>query len=173
MKQSTVIKITKLLVAAIYTLVMIGLTPQYALAQTSLMDVEHAKMELSNTTHFIEQNILLALTAGVVFLGIIFACYVIKENAQSKRHQTNRNSFLTIFLLVVGVGMFCSSCGVAQQVQAESFDTAQELIQRGCPHHQGSLESVSLINTYRTIGYPMQHTVVCKYCGQRIVNTRD
>ena len=152
-----------------------GLTTLSAQTMASFGNVQQAQMDLSTTVRSLEQNILLALTAGVALLAIVLVYYVFKESAKSNRpKQANRSNYLlTLLFLVVGMGMFCSSCGVAQQVQAESFDTAQELIQRGCPHHQGSLESVALINTYRTIGYPMQHTVVCKYCGQRIVNTRD
>ena len=140
----------------------------------SFGNVQQAQMDLSTTVRSLEQNILLALTAGVVFLGIIFACYVIKENARSNRpKQAKHNYFLTLLFLVMGVGMFCSSCGVAQQVQAASFDVVQEHVQRGCPHHQASPEPLAFVNIYRTIGYSAQRTSTCKLCGQRIVNTRD
>lgn len=145
-----------------------------AQSMASLHNVNQAKLEVSNAVHFIEQNILLALTAGVLFLGIIFVCYVIKEYANSNQAQKVKpNHFLSIMILVVGTGLFCSSCGAAQQMQAAPSDLTQEYIQHGCPHHQANQEPVAFANIYRTIGYPAQRTSVCKFCGQRIVNTRD
>ncbi|WP_373550917.1 hypothetical protein [Haliscomenobacter sp.] len=58
-----------------------------AQSMASLSNVNQAKQEVSDAVHFIEQNILLALTAGVLFLGIIFVCYVIKEYANSNQTQ--------------------------------------------------------------------------------------
>ena len=145
-----------------------------AQSMASLYNVNQAKLEVSNAVHFIEQNILLALTAGVLFLGIIFVCYVIKEYTQSKGAQQNsRNHFLSLLVLVLGTGMFCSSCGVAQQMHAAPSDLTQEYIQQGCPHHQANQEPVAFASIYRTIGYPAQRTSVCKFCGQRISNSRD
>lgn len=151
-------------------------TPALLSAQSmaSLYNVNQAKLEVSNAVHFIEQNILLSLTAGVAFLCVIFVCYVIREYTQSKGAQQNsRNHFLSLLILVLGTGMFCSSCGVAQEVQATPSDLVQEQIQRGCPHHQANQEPVAFANIYRTIGYPAQRTSTCNFCGQRIVNTRD
>lgn len=140
----------------------------------SLNNVNQAKLEVSNAVHFIEQNILLALTAGVLFLGIIFVCYVAKEYANSNQAQkAKHNHFLSLVVLVVGTSLFCSSCGVAQQLQTAASDLTQEQIQNGCPHHQASQEPLAFANIYRTIGYPAQHSSICKFCGQRIVNTRN
>lgn len=145
-----------------------------AQSMASLYNVNQAKLEVSNAVHFIEQNILLALTAGVLFLGIIFVCYVMKEYANSNQAQKAKpNRFLSLIVLVVGTGLFCSSCGVAQQLHAAPSDLTQEYIQQGCPHHQANQEPLAFANIYRTIGYPAQRTSVCKFCGQRIVNTRD
>lgn len=145
-----------------------------AQSMASLHNVNQAKLEVSNAVHFIEQNILLALTAGVLFLGIIFVCYVIKEYTNSNQAQKAKsNHFLSIIVLVVGAGLFCSSCGAAQEMQTTPLDLTQEYIQQGCPHHQANQEPVAFANIYRTIGYPAQRTSVCKFCGQRIVNTRD
>lgn len=151
-------------------------TPALLSAQSmaSLHNVNQAKLEVSNAVHFIEQNILLSLTAGVAFLCVIFVCYVIKEYTQSKGAQENsRNHFMSLLVLVLGTGMFCSSCGVAQEVQATPSDFAQEQIQRGCPHHHPNQEPLAFVNIYRSIGYPAQRTSTCKFCGQRIVNPRD
>lgn len=143
-------------------------------SMASLSNVNQAKLEVSNAVHFIEQNILLALTAGVLFLGIIFVCYVMKEYANSNQAQkVKHNHFLSLIVLVVGTGLFCSSCGVANQTQAAASDLTQEHIQQGCPHHQANQEPVAFANIYRTIGYPAQRTSVCKFCGQRISNSRD
>ncbi|MDX2070097.1 MAG: hypothetical protein SFV55_16840 [Haliscomenobacter sp.] len=145
-----------------------------AQSMASLSNVSQAKLEVSNAVHFIEQNILLALTAGVLFLGVIFICYVVKEYTNSNQAQkAKHNHFLSLIVLVVGTGLFCSSCGVAQPMHAAASDLTQEHIQSGCPHHQANQESVAFANIYRTIGYPAQRTSVCKFCGQRIVNTRD
>ncbi len=145
-----------------------------AQSMASLYNVNQAKQEVSSAVHFIEQNLLMSLTAGVAFLCVIFVCYVIKEYTQSKgAQQSSRNHFLSLLVLVVGTGLFCSSCGVAQQMQAAPSDLTQEYIQHGCPHHQANQEPVAFANIYRTIGYPAQRTSSCKFCGQRIVNTRD
>jgi hypothetical protein len=151
-------------------------TPALLSAQSvaSLHNVNQAKLEVSNAVHFIEQNILLSLTAGVAFLCVIFVCYVIKEYTQSKGAQQNsRNHFMSLLVLVLGTGMFCSSCGVAQEVQATPSDFAQEHIQRGCPHHHANQEPLAFVNTYRSIGFPAQRTSTCKFCGQRISNPLD
>lgn len=146
----------------------------FAQSMASLSNVNQAKQEVFDAVHFIEQNILLALTAGVLFLGIIFVCYVIKEYTNSNQTQkAKRNHFLTLLLLVVGTGMFCSSCGVAQEIQTTPSDLTQAHMQSGCPHHQANQEPAAFAYVYRTIGYPAQRTSVCKFCGQRIVNTRD
>jgi hypothetical protein len=140
----------------------------------SLYNVNQAKQEVSDAVHFIEQNILLSLTAGVAFLCVIFVCYVIKEYTHSKgAQQSSRNHFMSLLVLVLGTGMFCSSCGAAQEMHAASSDLTQVHIQHGCPHHQANQEPVAFANIYRTIGYPAQRTSACKFCGQRIVNTRD
>jgi heme/copper-type cytochrome/quinol oxidase subunit 2 len=145
-----------------------------AQSMASLSNVNQAKLEVSNAVHFIEQNILLALTAGVLFLGIIFVCYVMKEYANSNQSQKARpNHFLSIIVLVVATGLFCSSCGVAQQLHAATSDLTQDYIQQGCPHHQANQEPLAFANIYRTIGYPAQRTSVCKFCGQRISNSRN
>jgi hypothetical protein len=145
-----------------------------AQSMASLYNVNQAKQEVSSAVHFIEQNILLALTAGVAFLCVIFVCYVIKEYTQSKGAQQNsRNHFMSLLVLVLGTGLFCSSCGVAQEMHAAPSDLTQAHIQHGCPHHQANQEPVAFANIYRTIGYPAQRTSACKFCGQRIVNTRD
>lgn len=145
-----------------------------AQSMASLHNVNQAKLEVSNAVHFIEQNILLALTAGVLFLGIIFVCYVIKEYTNSNQTQKAKpNHFLSIIVLVVGTGLFCSSCGAAQQMHAAPSDLTQAHIQHGCPHHQANQEPVAFANIYRSIGYPAQRTSVCKFCGQRLVDPRD
>ena len=145
-----------------------------AQSMASLSNVNQAKLEVSNAVHFIEQNILLALTAGVLFLGIIFVCYVMKEYANSNQAQkAKHNHFLNIIVLVVGTGLFCSSCGVAEPMHTTSSGLTQEYIQQGCPHHQAGQEPLAFANIYRTIGYPAQRTSVCKFCGQRISNSRD
>lgn len=145
-----------------------------AQSMASLYNVNQAKQEVSDAVHFIEQNILLSLTAGVAFLCVIFVCYVIKEYTQSKgAQQSSRNHFMSLIVLVLGTGMFCSSCGVAQEMQTTPLDLTQEYVQQGCPHHQANQEPVAFANIYRTIGYPAQRTSSCKFCGQRIVNTRD
>lgn len=145
-----------------------------AQSMASLYNVNQAKLEVSNAVHFIEQNILLALTAGVLFLGVIFVCYVMKEYANSNQAQKAKpNHFLSLIVLVVGTGLFCSSCGAAQPMHAASTDLTQEYIQHGCPHHLASQEPVAFASIYRTIGYPAQRTSVCKFCGQRISNPRD
>ena len=145
-----------------------------AQSMASLYNVNQAKLEVSNAVHFIEQNILLALTAGVLFLGVIFVCYVMKEYANSNQAQkTKHNHFLSLIVLVVGMGLFCSSCGVAQQMHAAPSDLTQEYIQQGCPHHQANQEPLAFASIYRTIGYPAQHSSICKFCGQRISNPRD
>jgi len=151
-------------------------TPAMLCAQdlASMNNVQQAKMDLSNTVNLLEQNTLLALTAGVLLLGIIFVCYVSREYAQSNRkHQAKRNHFLSLLLLVLGTGMFCSSCGVAQEVQATSSDLVQEHIQRGCPHHHANQEPLAFVNIYRSVGYPAQRTSTCKFCGQRLADLRD
>lgn len=151
-------------------------TPALLSAQSmaSLYNVNQAKLEASSAVHFIEQNILLSLSAGVAFLCVIFVCYVIKEYTQSKGAQENsRNHFLSLLVLVLGTGMFCSSCGVAQEVQATPSDFAQEHIQGGCPHHQANQEPLAFVNTYRSMGYPAQRTSTCKFCGQRLADLRD
>lgn len=145
-----------------------------AQSMASLANVNQAKLEVSNAVHFIEQNILLALTAGVLFLGIVFVYYVVKEYANSNQAQKAKyNHFLSLIVLVVGTGLFCSSCGVAQEMQTTPLDITQEYIQHGCPHHQANREPVAFANIYRTIGYPAQRTSACKFCGQRISNLRD
>ncbi|AEE52254.1 hypothetical protein [Haliscomenobacter hydrossis] len=145
-----------------------------AQATASFGNVKQAQMDLSTTVRLLEQNILLALTAGVIFLGVIFVCYVIKENANSNRvQQAKRNHFLSLIVLVVGTGIFCSSCGVAQEVQATPSDLAQEHLQRGCPHHHPNQEPLAFVNIYRSIGYPAQRISTCKFCGHRLVDPRD
>jgi hypothetical protein len=49
--------------------------------------VNQAKQEVSSAVHLIEKSILLALSAGVAFLCVIFVCYVIREYTQSNRAQ--------------------------------------------------------------------------------------
>jgi hypothetical protein len=145
-----------------------------AQSMASLYNVNQAKQEVSSAVQFIEQNILLSLTAGVAFLCVIFVCYVIREYTQSKGAQQNsRNHFMSLLVLVLGTGMFCSGCGVAQEVQATPSDFAQEHIQRGCPHHHANQEPLAFVNTYRSIGFPAQRTSTCKFCGQRLVDPRD
>lgn len=58
-----------------------------AQSMASLYNVNQAKREISSAVQFIEQNILLALSAGVAFLCVIFVCYVIREYTQSNRAQ--------------------------------------------------------------------------------------
>ncbi len=53
--------------------------PLSAQSMASMYNMNQAKQEVSSAVHFIEQNIFLALIAGVAFLGFIFICYVIKE----------------------------------------------------------------------------------------------
>ena len=145
-----------------------------AQSMASLYNVNQAKREISSAVQFIEQNILLSLTAGVAFLCVIFVCYVIKEYTQSKGAQQNsRNHFLSLLVLVLGTGMFCSSCGVAQEVQATPSDLTQVHIQSGCPHHHPNQEPLAFVNIYRSIGYPAQRSSTCKFCGQRLVDLRD
>lgn len=154
--------------------VLTGVHTLSAQALASLGNVKQAELDLSNTVRLLEQNILLALTAGVVLLGIVLVFYVFKENTQSNAsRQNSHNHFLSLIILVVGTGMFCSSCGVAQEMQATPPDLTQAHIQSGCPHHLASQEPVAFANIYRTIGYPAQRISTCKFCGQRIVNTRD
>lgn len=151
-------------------------TPALLSAQSmaSLYNVNQAKLEVSNAVHFIEQNILLSLSAGVAFLCVIFVCYVIKEYTQSKGAQQNsRNHFMSLLVLVLGTGMLCSSCGVAQEVQATSSDLVQEQIQSGCPHHHANQEPLAFVNIYRSIGYPAQRSSTCKFCGQRLADLRN
>ena len=58
--------------------VLTGIHTLSAQALASL-DVKQAELDLSNTVRLLEQNILLALSAGVAFLCVVFVCYVIKE----------------------------------------------------------------------------------------------
>ncbi|WP_421796102.1 hypothetical protein [Haliscomenobacter sp.] len=151
-------------------------TPALLSAQTlaSAGNVQQAKMDLSTTVHLLEQNTLLALTAGVLLLGFLFVCYVFREYTQSDRNrQAKHNPFLSLLVLVLGTGMFCSSCGVAQEMQTTPSDLAQEQIQRGCPHHHANQEPLAFVNIYRSIGYPAQRTSTCKFCGQRLVDPRN
>jgi hypothetical protein len=152
-----------------------GLTTLSAQTMASFGNVQQAQMDLSTTVRSLEQNILLALTAGVALLAIVLVYYVFKESAKSNRpKQANRSNYLlTLLLLVVGMGMFCSSCGVAQEMQATPSDLTQAHMQSGCPHHQANGEPAAFAYVYRTTGYPAQRTSICKFCGQRIVNTRD
>lgn len=158
----------------VFCTLLTGLPALSAQSMASLYNVKQAELEISNTVRLLEQNVLLALTAGVVLLGIVLVFYVFKESTQSNvSRQNSHNHFLTIIVLVVGMGMFCSSCGVAQEMQASPSDLTQAHIQSGCPHHLASQEPVAFANIYRTIGYPAQRISTCKFCGQRIVNTRD
>lgn len=151
-----------------------GIHPLSAQSMASLNNVKQAELEISNAIRMLEQNVLLALTAGVVLLGIVLVFYVFKESTQSNvSRQNSHNHFLAIIVLVVGMGIFCNSCGVAQEMQATPPDLTQAHIQSGCPHHLASQEPVAFANIYRTIGYPAQRISTCKFCGQRIVNTRD
>jgi hypothetical protein len=145
-----------------------------AQSMASLYNVNQAKQEVSSAVQFIEQNILLSLSAGVAFLCVIFVCYVIREYTQSKGAQQNsHNHFLSLLLLVLGTGMFCSSCGVAQEIETTALDLTEVYIQHGCPHHHAKQEPLAFVNSYRSIGYPAQRTSTCKFCGQRLVNPRD
>jgi heme/copper-type cytochrome/quinol oxidase subunit 2 len=174
MKRSTVIKKAQRWVMAICTIVIIGLTPLGVQAQTSLANVEQARMEISNTTRLIEQKILLSLTAGLVLLGIILVCYLFNENNQSKSsHQTKRNQFLTLILLVIGVGLFCNSCGSTQQFGAIQAHARQQVEQSRCPYHPANQKPADVVYSYRTIGYPTQPTSYCKFCGKRLLNTLE
>jgi hypothetical protein len=174
MKRSSIIKKAQILVTAIYTMVIIGLTPLCVQAQTSLANVEQARMEISNTTRLIEQKILLSLTAGVVLLGIMLVCYLFNENNQSKSSQhAKRNHFLTLILLVVSVGMFCSSCGATQQLGTIQVYSVQEMEQRRCPYHPANQKPAEAVYSYRTIGYPTHPTSYCKFCGKRLLNTQE
>lgn len=149
-----------------------NLLPAQALA--SLDSVKQAELDLSNTVRLLEQNILLALTVGVALLGIVWVVYVCNAHIQSKRLQQNdRNPLFTFALLIVGMGMFCSSCGIAQEVQATPSDNAQEQMQSGCPRHHATQEPLAFVNIYRGVGYPAQRSSTCKFCGQRLVNPRD
>ena len=66
--------------------VLTGIHTLSAQALASL-DVKQAELDLSNTVRLLVQYILLALSAGVAFLCVIFVCYVIKEYTQSNRAQ--------------------------------------------------------------------------------------
>lgn len=146
-----------------------------AQSMASFGNVKQAEMSLSNTVRLLEQNILLALSIGVLLLSILWVVYMFKEYAQSSRiPQGKRNNFLGLLLLIMGMSAFCSSCGFTQQMQVLPLDTTQEYIQQGCPHHHSSYqEPFAFTNVYRTIGYPTLRTTACKFCGKRISNPWD
>lgn len=161
-----------LIVAALFLNTPVLLSAQ---ALASFGNVKQAEMDLSNTVRLLEQNILLALSVGVLLLGILWVAYMFKEYTQSKRiNQTKRNNFLSLLLLIAGMSAFCSSCGLPQQMQVLPLNTAQEYVQQGCPHHHSSYqEPFAFTNVYRTIGYPTLRTTICKFCGQRMINPQD
>jgi hypothetical protein len=82
-------------------------TPAMLSAQVlaSFDDVQRTELEISNSFRFFEQNILLALCAGVCLLGILWFFYVLKATSHSNRPQQNTSShFMMILLLIIGIG---------------------------------------------------------------------
>lgn len=76
-----------------------------AQALASFNDVQQTKLEISSVFRLLEQNILLALCAGVCLLGILWFFYVLKATSQSNRTlQNHSNHFMMILLLIIGIG---------------------------------------------------------------------
>jgi NADH:ubiquinone oxidoreductase subunit 6 (subunit J) len=151
-------------------------TPSLLSAQSmaSLWDANQVEHEVSAAVHLVEENILLALIAGVVFLVILFVCYVLKENAQSNRgQQAKHHPFLSLLVLILGMGMFCSSCGVSQTMQSSSSGMTSAHILSVCPHHQAYQEPFAIQSMYRLKGYPRQRISSCRFCGQKLMKGQE
>jgi hypothetical protein len=124
--------------------------------------------QLNNTISLLEQTAIFALTGAVILMSIAWVFYIWKECTSLKKPQKNSAMFL---ILVVGLGLFCSSCSVEQRAMTARYRTAEAAERTACPsqHHYGN---TPLNNHFPpSYSYSNGHSPsFCKYCGQRVSN---
>ena len=123
------------------------------------------------------QSGLSILTGAVILMGIIWVCYVFKACARLNKPEGNTGNFPTIFLiLLAGLSVFGSSCSVEQQVMATEYQASKEAEHQACPmlHHHADQANTPFNTRYPSNGYSNWYgPSSCKYCGQRIHNSRN
>jgi hypothetical protein len=145
-------------------------TPALLSAQTpsSLGEVQRAQLEISNTMNLLEQNILLIFSACIVLLGILLVFYVFKVSTQINRNPQPPHQRSILFLLM-GMSLYCSSCGSAKQVETTAPGFSLNTEHHTCPHHQNDQEPLAFRSMYRTKGFPQQRISSCRFCGKKQV----
>jgi hypothetical protein len=149
-------------------------TPTLLSAQftTPLHEVRKAELGISQVVRLLEQSTLLALTAEVLLLGIVWGFYVFREYARLNASKQNRNNhFTALFLLVVGLGACCSSCSTMQRAKSMENRPVRAAENRTCPmnqhHYEHANASFNKTSTYK--GYSNWHGhAFCRFCGQWI-----
>jgi hypothetical protein len=146
--------------------------PVFTCAQSpaSLGQVHQAELEIRSTLHLLEQNIFLILSACIFLFGILLVCYVLKVSAQPTRKQQTPHSRSILFLFL-GLGLFCSSCGTVQQVNATALSLNAE--HPTCPHHQYYQEPLALTSMYGKKGFNQQPVSSCRFCGHKLLKSQD
>lgn len=133
-------------------------------------------MKVSGIVGQLQQNALLGLISAVVFIGIVWVCFVLKECAQLNRPQKNiRRHSTTLLILIVGLSVFCGRCTVEQRARAAEYRAAKAAENHSCPtqRHHVNYENLPFNNRYPSNGYSNWHgSFFCKYCGQRVYNSR-
>ncbi len=133
--------------------------------------------EMTDIVGQLEYNgLLLLLVGAIVFMGLVWICYVVKECAQLNKPQKNGGKhFIALWMLVAGVSVFCGSCTVEQRARAAEYRAAQAAENRSCPsrYHHVNSENAALNNRYPYNGYSnWQAPAFCNYCGQRVFKSR-
>jgi hypothetical protein len=125
----------------------------------------------------LEQSALMALIGAVVFIGLVWICYVSKECARLSKPQENaRRPFMTLLILVAALSVFCGSCTVEQRAMAAQYRATADAERGTCPSlfHTGNDEDSPFNNSHPYDGYSGSGygPSFCKHCGQRIYNGR-
>lgn len=152
---------------ALGILALIGITPLSA--QAPLEAITLTEMALSQALLWVIQCFLLAAGASVGLVGV--ACCIAWARSTAARGRTRLTPLL---VLVTGLSIWCSSCGVMQQVQTASNRPAPTPPAQAIhPHYHAHQGNPAFINLYKMIGYPPYRTAFCQVCGQRIISKQD
>lgn len=134
------------------------------------------EMGITNIVGQLEYNALIALLGAVVLMGIIFIGHVSKACADLDRPRVNdRRPLFSLLILVAELSAICSSCSVEQQAMAERYRDAAAAKNDPCPfsNRHEYYANIPYNNGFPSNRYSNAHSPsICKYCGQRVSNSR-
>ena len=164
---------TKIFFSALLSLAAASLSAQ---APATLHASQAGLLDISETISLLEQNALLALIGAIVLMGMAWVCYVFSACTQMNKPRAKApGAFPTLLILVVGLSIFCGSCSVEQQAMAARYQATQATENRTCssPHHYENYVNTPVNNRSPYQGYSnFMGPTFCKYCGQRISDSR-